>query len=211
MQEIKQVNKDHYFTESYCSTRRFISFAEQIKNIINTNPDSVLEVGIGNGFVSDFIRKKGLNITTVDFDKELNPDYTASIMELPFKNDSFDCVCCFEVLEHLPFKCFNTALQELQRVSKQDVLISLPDAGKCIPFVFPIPDPKYKVRLYRRLIEIPFLKKEHTFDGQHYWEINKKGYDLDFVSIFINRYFEIKDTYRLFSVPYHRFFNLVVK
>ena len=118
MQEIKQVNKDHYFTESYCSTRRFISFAEQIKNIINTNPDSVLEVGIGNGVVSDFIRKKGLNITTVDFDKELNPDYTASIMELPFKNDSFDCVCCFEVLEHLPFKCFNTALQELQRVSK---------------------------------------------------------------------------------------------
>jgi len=211
MQEIKQVNKDHYFTEGYCSARRFISFSEQIRIAMGCKPDNILEVGIGNGFVSEFLKNQGEKVTTVDIDKELNPDCVASIMELPFKNNSFDCVCCYEVLEHLPFRCFDKALKELQRVSKNNVLISLPDAGRCIPFVFPIPDPKYKVRLYRKLIEMPFLKIEHKFNGQHYWEINKRGYDLDFVSIFLNRYFEIKDTYRLFSVPYHRFFKLVVK
>jgi len=49
---------------------------------------------------------------------------------------------------------------------------------------------------------------EHHFNGQHYWEISKRGYSLKFVSEEMSRISAGFDT-RTFLVPenpYHRFF-----
>jgi len=43
---------------------------------------------------------------------------------LPFKSNSFDFVLCTEVLEHVPD--WKKALQELMRVSKKRVLVTVP-------------------------------------------------------------------------------------
>jgi len=49
----------------------------------------------------------------------------------------------------------------------------------------------------------------HEFDGQHYWEIGKAGHPLLMVmNEMRNVGFEIKKTWRIFEVPYHRFFIL---
>lgn len=48
----------------------------------------------------------------------------ASIADLPFGDGSFDLVLCLEVLEHLPEP--ERALAELARVSRGDVIVSVP-------------------------------------------------------------------------------------
>lgn len=54
------------------------------------------------------------------------------------------------------------------------------------------------------------LKKlVHKFNGEHYWEIGKFGYPLSRIIKDIKiAGFNIKKTYRIFEVPYHRFFIL---
>lgn len=46
---------------------------------------------------------------------------------LPLKNNSFDISVCTEVLEHLPD--YQSGVRELSRVSKKEIILSIPDAG----------------------------------------------------------------------------------
>lgn len=166
-----QVSKEHYFNSTYDSKRRFCSYWHQIDEVRKLNPSSILEVGIGNGLVSDHLKKHGYSITTVDIDSDLNPDVVASIQDLPFKNGKFEVVMAYEVLEHLPFEEFSVAMQELKRVAQNYILISLPDRNRAYRFQIQLP----KIGDIKFLIPIPtFIKSEHKFDGEHYWEIGKK-------------------------------------
>jgi len=47
-----QFEPNHYFNEKYDSKSRFISYWHQIYEIVRLRPKNVLEIGIGNGFVS---------------------------------------------------------------------------------------------------------------------------------------------------------------
>jgi len=57
-----QVKPNHYFVNSYDSKGRFISYWYQINEIIKLNPKKVLEIGIGNGFVSKYLKERKVNI-----------------------------------------------------------------------------------------------------------------------------------------------------
>lgn len=48
------------------------------------------------------------------------------VRKLNYKKNSFDFVCCYDVLEHLEEKDIETALKELCRVTNKLVLISVP-------------------------------------------------------------------------------------
>src|SRR3990167_9093807 len=117
-----QVRKDHYFNLKYDTKERWISYWYQIHEVLFYDPQTVLEIGIGNRTVSDYLKKAGVKVTTCDFDKSLKPDVLADILNLPFKKNSFDVVLCAEVLEHLPFKKFHRALEEIRRVCKKSAV-----------------------------------------------------------------------------------------
>ncbi len=70
----------------------------------------MLEIGVGNGFVSGDIRKRRIEIITLDIDKRMNPNIVGFVLELPFANESFDVIACYEVLEDLPYKDFDKTL-----------------------------------------------------------------------------------------------------
>lgn len=105
--------------------------------VAQADPTLVLDAGCGEGFVTQYIaeRNPDLKITGVDLSREAI-EYakehfgekatfrTGSVYKLPFSDKSFDLVVCSEVLEHLdePLK----ALQELKRVSRKHVLITVP-------------------------------------------------------------------------------------
>lgn len=166
-----QVQKEHY-CHTYDHKGRWLSYYYQTKTVLLASPESVLEVGPGNGMVTDYLRKQDIVVTTLDIDPALKPDIIASVLEIPCANDLFDLVMACEVLEHLPFEKFVLALRELTRVSKRYVFLSLPDHRRTllyfrtkIPF---LPEIAFRIR-------VPSYTK-HIFDGQHYWEIGKIGY-----------------------------------
>jgi len=105
-----QVPKDHYY-RGYDNKERWMDYWYQIDAVLNTGKERVLED----------LRKMGLNVTTVDIDPELSPDYCCSVTELHkiFKPKSFDVSLCAEVLEHIPFECFPKSLNELNFVTKE--------------------------------------------------------------------------------------------
>lgn len=201
-----QVEPEAYFNEQYNSKRRFCSYWHQIKESISLKPERMLEIGVGNSFVSNYLKERGLSIITLDIDKRLKPDIVGTILELPFADESFDVVGCFEVIEHLSFSDLNRALSEIFRVSKSFAVLSTIDVSRANRFNVEVP----LVGEIKRLIPLPRIRKlVHNFDGQHYWEIGKAGYSLKRVVMEIqNAGFQVLRTYRVFENYHHRFFIL---
>ena len=201
-----QINAKHYFSKSYDSKDRFCSYWQQINEIILLNPQQILEIGVGNKFVSQYLKNRKYNIATFDIDKNLNPDIIGSVLNIPFADNSFDAIICCETLEHVPYKKFRKALSEIHRISKSYVVLSLPDVNRVCKIHIKIPG----LKEIKKIIPFPVFKKlNHKFDGQHYWEIGKSEYPLDRIINDINKEkFKIQKTYRMFEEPYFRFFIL---
>ena len=201
-----QVEPDHYFNPSYDSKGRFCCYWHQIHEIIILNPEKVLEVGIGNGFLFKYLKERRINVITLDIDERLKPDIVGNILNMPFEDKSFDVVACYEVLEHQPYGNFYKALSEIFRASNSHAVLSLPDVERVYRCNVRLP----KLREMKRLVQIPRFKKPvHKFEGEHYWEIGKAGYPLSKIIDDIQRTgFKIESTYRVFENLYHRFFVL---
>ncbi|MQM38523.1 hypothetical protein KBTX_02534 [wastewater metagenome] len=58
------------------------------------------------------------------------------------------------------------------------------------------------------MLNIPEIRlRRHVFDGQHYWEVNKRGYSQKkFVADVEALGLKLYRSYRVPEVPYHRFF-----
>lgn len=167
-----QVNKSHYFFLKYNKKKKFINFWYQVNFVLRKKPETLLEIGPGGKTATHILKKEGVKVTTVDIDEKLEPDHVASVDSLPFDNDSFDFVLCSEVLEHLPYDLFCKSLKELKRVSRNGIILSLPDTG--IVFMISIKIPILRQRTL--FFKLPFFWKKHKFDGEHYWEIGKKDF-----------------------------------
>ena len=167
-----QVPKEHYYSKNYNHRARWMTYFYQMQLLQKYNAKKVLEIGPGHSWMKKIIADFGVIVETVDIDGALNPDYVAHINALPMAENTYDAVCAFEVLEHLPFVTLEVNLKEMARVSKKYIIISLPDHRHILFHIkFKVPFFKYKDFLFK----IPTFKK-HVFDGQHFWEIGKLGY-----------------------------------
>lgn len=187
----------------YDFKNRWVSYWYQINEVLDLGPQNVLEVGVGNETVSNYLKNKNIKVVTLDINEKLGPDIVASVLKMPLENDSFDVVLCAEVLEHLPFEKFEEGLRELKRVSKRNVVLSLPHFGHSLKLGFKIPLIKEKMFAIR----LAFPQKHH-FNGEHYWEIGKKGYPPNKIKKIIKNHFRIKKEFIPFENQYHHFFIL---
>lgn len=203
----KQVDKSHYGFHSYMNKRRWASIWHQLDEVIAHSPSSVLEVGPGSGIFKNAARAFGLDVQTLDIDPELNPDHVAPATAIPMKDRAVDVSCAFQVLEHMPFETSMQALKEMCRVTGRAVIISLPDVKTSWPFTLTLP----RLGTLRFVLPRPWFKPQpHDFNGEHYWEINKKNYSLAYITSEISANapdFNLR-TYRVHEHQYHRFFIL---
>ena len=159
----KQVKKSRYKFDEYIDKRRWASMWHQIDEVVRLHPKSVLEIGPGPGVFKALANVFGINVKTLDLAEDLNPDYVASATNIPLGNNEFDICCAFQMLEHLPFEVSTSAFCEMARVSKNYIIISLPDAKKIWPYSFYIPRVGQKFLHIRKPLDVIKL---HVFDGQ---------------------------------------------
>ncbi|HEV2127618.1 MAG TPA: methyltransferase domain-containing protein [Thermomicrobiales bacterium] len=100
------------------------------------DPETLLDAGCGEGFTDEIFLQAMPALQLTGFDPhepaiELacmrNPRaefLVADIYNMPFEDDSFDVVCCFEVLEHLHDA--PQALSKLARVARKAAVLSVP-------------------------------------------------------------------------------------
>lgn len=200
----KQIDKSHYYFQKYCYPDRWASYYHQINESLKLEPKNILEIGAGDKFFGNYIKSNtGIEYKNLDIANDLNPDTLGSVDDMPVADNSFDLVCAFEVLEHLPFEKFEKCLNELKRVSKKYIVISLPHFGPPVKFLIKLPFlPKISFAF-----KIPFARK-HTFNGQHYWEIGKRGYSSRAIRGILKKYFVVEKEFVPFENQYHRFYIL---
>jgi len=201
----QQVSVSHYNINSYYTIKRWSSIWYQMNELLACKPHSVLEVGGGIGILKALLQKFNISSTIADIAEDLNPDIVGSVTSLPCDDNSYDAVCAFQVLEHLPFAEFKNSLLELKRVTRKHVILSIPDAKPMVSLEFKIP----KLGFRHFSFEIPYSKPPCFNDPEHHWEINRKGTSLhDVIREIKNTGLKITNTYRIKENPYHRFFRL---
>lgn len=109
-----------------------------LSEIAELQPSTLLDAGCGEGIVARLIHERfpAVLLTGIDASPGAiaiatrdNPEATfliGSVLELPFPDDAFDVVGCFEVLEHLPGDLPAKALAEYARVARRAVVLSVP-------------------------------------------------------------------------------------
>lgn len=204
---MQQVDKTAYDFKKYANLERFDSYFYQLKELLALPIADVLEIGVGDGVFRDYIKSNtAVAYQSLDIAEDLKPDIIGSVKSIPLPDNSCGAVVAYEVLEHLPFNDFEKALSEIARVSKKYAIISLPHFGPPIKFALKLPLlPEMKFAF-----KIPYLR-EHKFNGQHYWEIGKKGYSVSKIRKIISKYFVIKKEFVPWENQYHHFYILEKK
>lgn len=205
-----QVTADIY--EKYAfDPLRIESITEQLRQICYSGYTKILEIGQGAGFLRHCFKMfPHISHVTLDIAEDLFPDYIGSVTNMPFKDGQFDLVLCCQVLEHLPFKYFQSSLQEIKRVVRHKVILSLPD--RTLRFGIAVCLPRLKwLMLEWNQPRWKFKRRKLEFKGEHYWEIGYKGtMPKDIIRNIKETGFTIEKKYRLLRHGQHRFFILSV-
>jgi ubiquinone/menaquinone biosynthesis C-methylase UbiE len=204
---MKQVDKDHYSFGTYAHPDRFASYFYQLRELHKVSPKTILEVGVGDAVIGNYIRDNtDIKYTSIDVAADVNPDVIGGVLEMPFENETHDVVCAFEVLEHIPFESFEKAISEMSRVARTHVMVSVPHFGPPLKFLLKIPF----IKEIRAAFKIPY-HPAHVWNGQHYWEIGKKGYSAKSIREIMSKYGTLVSEYVPFENQYHHFFILEKK
>lgn len=207
-EEESNLNKEFYFTEHYYNFKTMMSMVFQMRAVLSLQPASILEIGKGNGFVSEFISKSGHKITTFDINKKLKPDVVGSIenLEKYFSENKFDCVLCGEVLEHLPFENFEKYISKMSRITSKWLVLTLPNAHNIIAdYQGTLKLPKIERINYGFYLTLGH--KKIPFD--HHWEIwSSSECSLRNILKILKKYFNVNRYGRIRFNPYHFYFIL---
>tara|TARA_B100000989_G_scaffold119543_1_gene88091 strand:+ start:4943 stop:5611 length:669 start_codon:yes stop_codon:yes gene_type:complete len=164
-------SSSYYSFEEYNSKQRMLTYWYQIREILALRPKNVLEVGIGTGLVTSYLRHVGIQVTTFDINPALEPDIVGSVLEINDKvMNKFDVVLCARVLHHLPYEDFPDAIRALAKVSKSNAVVTLPNDDFRIYFMARYTSSPF----YSTSIPLPLsIKRLMTNQGNVYNSDNK--------------------------------------
>lgn len=131
--------------------------------------DSVVELGIGTGFLANYLRTKGVTVTTLDIDPAKSPDIVIDAVDYR-PAGPFDHFCAFEVFEHMEFEELGVVLDNIKDYVTGGLFISLPlfSVRRCI---FDVKVLRLRKSMYVR------WKKSRLETKNHRWELGYGGFD----------------------------------
>lgn len=101
-----------------------------VMNKIPNNVKTILDVGCGNGIITNVLSKE-YDVTGIDFSAialeyvECN-SICCSADNIPVKDNSFDMIFSSQLLEHLSNPVLDKTILELKRIAKKYIIITLP-------------------------------------------------------------------------------------
>ena len=194
-----QVQPDHYDFERYDDAERWMSYWHQIRVVLASGAKDVLEVGPGSGVFRSYLANVGVKVSTLDIDASRKVDYVADLTRLDEtlpEGLTFDAVCAFQVLEHLPWTEFEKCVAGMARRAAPYAFISLPYRGLHVRWSMWWGD--WAVSLGHKLM-LPWRSKPIA---EHYWELGW-GHSARRINKIISRYFEVTWRGFLRENPYH--------
>ncbi|NOY51640.1 MAG: class I SAM-dependent methyltransferase [Chlorobi bacterium] len=141
---------------------------EEILNAIPSDVESILDIGCGNGIITNVLGEK-YNVTAVDRSKEAlkfveTKKINASADKIPLTDNSFDMVFSSELLEHLPNNVLEGAITEIKRLSKKYIFITVPNAENPNKLLIKCPSCHYIFNSPNHLRSFNIKKLETLFD-----------------------------------------------
>lgn len=199
-----QVDTVHYGFSHYADKPRFCSYWHQVDEVAAVAPKRLLVVGVGDELVPVLINKAlpDTDVVTFDFDPALKPDIVGDVREIAsvIPADSFDCVLCCQVLEHLPYEYFAPVLQAFSKIAPKLVL-SVPCRFHRFGIALDLPKLHVGKFFYTERRGMNF-----SFNGEHYWEAGTKNTSIRDVCESIRTVYTVKKNYRVPEKPQHMFF-----
>lgn len=123
----KATGKSNYFDYSWHRLGTY--FQNTAKHIVDKfSPASALDVGCAKGFLVKALTDLGVNAYGIDpseyaigcVPEDIKSRISQGIAQsLPYPDNNFDIVICFDVLEHIPEDDVLKVLQEMLRVTKK--------------------------------------------------------------------------------------------
>ena len=182
------------------SKEHWLSYWHQIKLMLESlEPhDSVIELGIGSGFTSNYLRSKNIDVLTVDIDKNKSHDIVSDAIS--FKpNKNYDHFCAFEVFEHMKFEEMENVLNNIKSKIDKNIFISVPIYKKT-----PI-NIELKFKSYWKSITVK-TPKTSIIAPHHHWELNYKDITEErLISVFEHHNFKLKNKSSFFRWRYFHF------
>ena len=166
---MKQVDSSHYWTDTYLCKDRFLSLQEQFTAVLRLNPTSILEIGPGPGLLKGILKQRCRKVMTLDVADDVGPDVVGEVSRMPLTDATFDLVCAFQMLEHIPWDHLPAALREMARVCERHVLFSVPDNNYMKRTVL-----SFEMSLAERSLALRVRKRMHrglSNPKEHSWEI----------------------------------------
>ena len=178
-------NRLLFFSSKYNNLPRYISYHYQINLSLETKPNTILELGKGNGVFTNFFKELlgEENVVSIDHNAGLNPDVVGDIRKLRTASPEYDLVTAFEILEHIPFADFVKLVPILHHATNEYVIISLP------------------------INKNYFGERKGKLHAGHEWEINDENRLTD-VRALLDTHFVIEKEVNPKENPYHYFFVL---
>jgi hypothetical protein len=160
------------WTKSLESSGRWAEYwqQQQLMARVIGKGDRVLEIGVGSGFTSHYLRSKGVDVVTLDIDEEKCPDIVANMVSFDWSKLSVDYILAFEVFEHIPFSEFASVLPQLGAACRKGLFASIPKCQKLLfhcDCILPVVGPfSFRLAVPRRKV---------AGANYHFWEVGARG------------------------------------
>ena len=225
-----QLYNDIYFNAyaeaSHNREKNFSSVWYQLNSILKlpkSSVDKILEIGPGAGLLNSILKNFDFSLETLDIDSSNKPDHIGSALKMPFEDNSFDLICAFQVLQHIPSNDFSKAIAEINRVTKRFTIISLPSNLTSLNFKLEfLSRNKFLHRLNAKLSlfktlslfsinarnEEKMSKTNYNFH-RHYWEVGLKSHSKkSVINIIKDGGFKVREKFHNPNHSYHWFLIL---
>lgn len=133
----------------------------------------IIEIGIGTGFLKNYLKSQGWKCSTIDIDEAKRPDIVSDIASGDLSSMDFECVLAFEIFEHLPYPLFKQAVYNLTQYRPKFIIFSIPwSERRILELKINIPRLKEKTLSF-------YARKNRILAQNHFWELKKHGKDSD--------------------------------